>query len=138
MSQKKAKAARQQAKQFEDDLVSAGFERLDPKLVERHPPKIKWGMLYQNSSDKEKIAYLEKLASSMNHAAHLIQEERNELGRLCELKEQQLIKLGEAVRANTAMLQQEVTRMNEQRQGYNAEVARLNAEIREMKKSLSR
>lgn len=116
-----------------DDFIAAGFHRLDPHLVEKQPPKIKWGVLYKEKSDKEKIEYLEKLASSMNHAAHMIQEERNQLGELCERKEAQLIKLAEAVHANNAMLQQEVTLMNAQRQGYNAEVKRLNTEIREMR-----
>ena len=90
-------------------------------------------MLYKEKSDKEKIEYLEKLASSMNHAIALIQEERNKLGELCELKEQQLVKIAEAVRTNNEMLQQEVTRMNAERQGYNREVARLNTQIREMR-----
>jgi len=36
---------------------------------------------------------VEDLAASMNNAAAIIQEERNELGRLCEMKEKQLIKI---------------------------------------------
>ena len=116
-----------------DDFIAAGFERLDSHLIEKRPPKIKWGMLYQKKSDAEKIMYLEKLASSMNHAAALIQNERNELCNLCELKERQLVKMAEAVQTNNAMLQHEVTRMNEQRQILNAELARLNAEVRALK-----
>ncbi len=113
-----------------DDLVTAGFRRLDSNLIEKRPPKIQWGLLYGEKSDSDKITYLEKLASTMNHAAALIQDERNKLGKLCELKEQQLIKLSEGVRANNAMLQQEVTTMNAQRQEYNAEIARLGAELK--------
>ena len=75
----------------ENDLITAGFEKLDPKLLPKQPPKINWGMLYKQKSDAEKIRYLEKLASAMNHAASLIQDERNELGRLCELTEAQLM-----------------------------------------------
>ena len=115
-----------------DDFIAAGFERLDPELIEKRPPKIRWGELYKKLSDEAKIRYLEKLASTMNHAASLIQNERNQLMELCALKEQQLIKMSEAVSKNNAMLQHEVTRMNEQRQGYNRELARLNAQVREL------
>ena len=117
----------------DDDFVAAGFERLDPKLIEKRPPKISWGMLYQEKSEEEKVKYLEKLASSMNHAARLIQDERDQLMELCALKEGQLTQMAEAVQINNEMLQQEVIRMNEQRQFYNAEVMRLNAEIKELK-----
>ncbi len=120
-------------KSINDDYVSAGFKRLDPRLLAKHPPQIQWGMLYKEWGPDKKIKYLENLASVMNHAADLIQTERNALGVQIELKEAQLIKLSEAVRTNNAMLQQEVTRMNEQRQFYNEEVARLSAKIRELK-----
>lgn len=117
----------------DDDLIAAGFERLHSNLIEKRPPPINWGMLYQEKSDEEKIKYLEKLSASMNRAASLIQDERNQLVELCSLKEGQLEQMAEAVRANNDMLQSEVTRMNEQRQFYNAEVARLTSEIRELK-----
>jgi predicted nucleic acid-binding Zn-ribbon protein len=116
-----------------DDLVGAGFEKLDPKLLPIQPPKIKWGLLYQDKSDEEKIRFLEKLAASMNHAAALIQDERDKLNELCEKKEQQLMQMAKNVRDNNSMLQQEVTNMNNQRQFYNGEVARLNAEIKKLK-----
>lgn len=116
-----------------EDYISAGFHRLDSKLIERRSPKIQWGALYLLMEPAEKIDHLQKLAATMNHAAYLIQEERNELGRLLELKEQQLIKMAEAVRANNAMLQQQVTQMNEDRQGFNATVAKLNGEIKALR-----
>ncbi len=118
----------------QEDLIAKGFHRLDSNLVEKRPPKIKWGLIYQGMLDKQKIEYLEKLASSMNHAAHLIQGERNELNKLCGLKEEQLIKMKEAMDKNMLMLQSEVTKMNTQRQGFNKEVGRLNQKIRELEK----
>ena len=68
----------------------------------------------------------------MNHAAHLVQKERDDLGALCEKKEQQITSLNTALRQNNQLLQSEVTRMNEQRQGYHNEVAKLNKRIREL------
>jgi len=117
----------------QDDLVAIGFHKLDDKLVERRAPKIEWGRLYKDFTDAEKIAYLEKLAATMNNAAYLIQNERNELTRLCELKEKQIEKIKAAMDQNMAMLQSEVTAMNSQRQGYHQEVARLNGIIRDKK-----
>ena len=119
---------------LQDDLIAKGFHKLDDNLISKRPPKIKWGNIYQGFTDKEKVEYLEKLASTMNHAAHLIQGERNKLLKLCDLKEGQIIKMKEAMTQNMNMLQTEVTKMNEQRQGFNKEVARLNQNIRELEK----
>ncbi len=116
-----------------EDLIAAGFEQLDENVLElRRPPKIQWGRLYQGQDDSEKIAYLEKLAASMNHAASLVQSQRDELAELCSNKELQLESLTEAMRMNNEILQSQVTQMNEQRQGFNSEVARLNKIIREL------
>jgi len=116
----------------DQEYIGEGFERLQPKLVSNNPPKIKWGMKYQEWNDQEKIAFLEKFGSSMNHAAALIQGERNELGKLCELKEQQLMQQQKTVDQVGKMMEQEITRMNSMRQSYNAEIARLNQRIREL------
>lgn len=104
---------------LEADLIEKGFSRLDDKLLVARPPKITWGKVFESSSNEEKIEYLQKLASTMNHAASLIQEERNELNKLCELKEQQIEKMKEAMEANNAMLQSEIAKINEERQNFN-------------------
>jgi seryl-tRNA synthetase len=116
-----------------DDFIGKGFHKLEDRLVEKRPPKINWGEKYQGATDDDKISYLEKLSAAMNHAAHLIQGERNELSKLCALKEEQLIKMQEAVDKNMDMLTTEVTKMNETRQGFNQEVARLNKIIKDLK-----
>lgn len=119
-----------------DDFVAQGFRKLDDNLIERRPPKIKWGERYRRSSDKDKIQYLEKLAATMNQAAFLIQGERNELGRLCELKEEQIIKLKNAMDANNNMLQTEIMKINQERQSFSEAAIAKNNEIRELKKQL--
>lgn len=119
-----------------DDFVAQGFRKLDDNLIERRPPKIKWGEKYRRSSDKDKIQYLEKLAATMNQAAFLIQGERNELAKLCELKEEQIVKLKNAMDANTNMLQIEITKINEERQSFNKAAAEKNTKIRELEKQL--
>ena len=115
------------------DLVAAGFRKLDSKLIGLRPPIINWGIIYKGMPDDKKISYLEKLASSMNHAASLVQGERDELNRLCVLKEEQIQKLNTAMRQNSDMLQSEITKINLERQEFNKEAVRLNRIIKELK-----
>lgn len=117
----------------ESDFIAEGFKKItDQDLIIRNPPKIKWGQKYKDWDDKKKIQYLEKLACSMNHAASLLQDERDKLNEVCKLKEDQINKMTQAVRSNNFMLQEQITKMNEQRQVYNKHVVELNAKIREL------
>lgn len=116
-----------------NDFVGAGFERLDDNLIEQHAPKIQWGQLYRDMSKDDQIRYLQRLASTMNHSAALIQKERDALIALCEKKEKQLIAMAKQVDANNAMLQQQVTRMNSDRQAMVDTITRLRAESRAAK-----
>jgi len=113
----------------EPDLMVDGFHTLD--LVEPNPPKITWGKKFLLMDDAAKILYLQRLASSMNHAAYLIQNERNQLLDLCRKQEKQIKLQQEAVEKNNLMLQTQVTEMNEKRQIFNTEIARLNKVIRD-------
>jgi hypothetical protein len=112
----------------QDDFVAAGFHRVDAWVV--RPAKIKWGKLYQSKSPTEKLLYLERFACTMNEASARLQHERNQLAELCEKKERQLESMSHAVGQNNAMLQSEVTRLNEDRQAMLVEIARLKAEAR--------
>ena len=113
-----------------EDFVGAGFHKLDDNLLEQHPPRIKWGLLVQKMGNSAKVRYLERLASAMNHAAKLIQDERNELLVLCGKKEGQITALTKVVAANNQMLQSEVTRMNEDRQSMLVTIAGLKSRLR--------
>lgn len=118
----------------EHPTLIEGFKILDEHLIERNAPKIQWGRGYKEMSTDDKIRHLEKLASTMNHAAFLIQNERNQLIEVCELKEKQLKSMSESVERNNNMLQTEIIKMNEQKQIYNKEIARLNQIIREFER----
>ena len=115
------------------DLIE-GFKVLDSHLLERQAPKIQWGAKFKLMNTEAQIKYLMNLASTMNHAAWLIQNERNQLITLCELKDNQLKAQQKSVNQNNEMLQSEVTKMNTQRQSYNKELARLNTRIRELER----
>jgi chromosome segregation ATPase len=122
----------------EEDLIAAGFHRLDNHLVTKRPPKIKWGEVYKTWADSQKIAYLEKLSSSMNHAAHLIQGERDELNDLCEKKEDQLRSMKDALDQNNGMIQDQITRMSEEKQELLTAIAQRNTRIRELESGYQR
>jgi len=116
--------------EWQEEWVDAGFIRLDDKYISPRAPKIQWGELYQQKTDAQKIEYLEKLASSQNEAAAKIMAERDELNRLCMLKEAQLTTMTAQVRANNEMLQQQVTAMNQERQDYNEQLMQLSSELK--------
>ena len=110
------------------DHLAEGFQKIGP--IEARPPKVAWGNKFKSWATEKQIAWLMKFAEAMNHAADLLQKERDELNTLCDKKEKQVSKLTEMMHQNNMMLQQEVTKFNEQRQEYNAEIARLNSNIR--------
>ena len=118
----------------DQDWLGEGFHRLDEDLIERRPPKIQWGMIYKGYSDEQKVAYLEKLAAAMNHAAYLIQNERNQLGELCERKEAQLESMKKALEENNSMIQGQITEMNAERQHYNKSISDLKSRVRELER----
>jgi hypothetical protein len=114
------------------DHLAEGFKRIDPKLISAKPPKIRWGEKFRGWSLSKQNAWLMKFGEAMNHAADQVQKERDQLNELCEKKEAQINQLHEMMRQNNEMLQQEVTKFNEQRQGFNKTIARLDAKIREL------
>jgi hypothetical protein len=117
---------------MQEDLENAGLNKLDPKHVDLAPPRIKWGELYKNFNEAEKVEYLEKIASAMNHAAYQVQLERDELLKLCELKEKQIHQLGHDMRNNNGMIQSEIMKVNDERQAFNKHVAELNQQIKDL------
>jgi seryl-tRNA synthetase len=115
----------------EEDFLGEGFHQLDDNLISKTPPRIQWGEGYKMKSDADKITYLEKLASTMNHAAYLIQSERNELVELCEMKEKQIESMAATLDANNEMIQQQITKMNAEKQEYFKSIATLKEKIRD-------
>ena len=112
------------------DHLAEGFKRIEP--IEANPPKVAWGETFKAWPMTKQNQWLKKFSEAMNHAADLVQTERDQLNTLCEQKEAQIKKLHDMMRQNNIMLQQEVTKFNAQRQGYNKEIARLNTRIREL------
>jgi len=116
------------------DLIVDGFHRLDDHLIERNPPKITFLDGFYKKEEPLKLTYLIKLASTMNHAAKLVSDERDQLLELMVKKEKQLEQMEKNVRANNEMLNSEVQRMNEKRQGFNDEIMRLTKRVKELER----
>lgn len=121
---------------LKEDLIVKGFHKLDDNLVDYKAPKIGWGMIYQDSTDREKIEYLEKLCATMNHAAYLIQEERNGLLKDMDIKNVQMAEARKAMKDNLDILQHEVTEMNTYKQNVNKSMGEKNQKIVDLKKDI--
>lgn len=121
---------------IEEDFISDGFKKLDPGVLVPKPPKIRWGEKYKSWDDVVKIQYLEKFAHSMNHAAYLMQLERDKFGKLCEVKEKQLIMLSRSSVVKDETLLQQITKMNEQKEVYNKEMSSLKKQVRDLENDL--
>ena len=87
-------------------------------------------------SSKEKIEYLIKLASSLNHAAVQIQKERDELSNTCFNIESQLIVSQQARMSDQVMIHTQLKNENEAKQLLLSENQQLRKEIKELEKKL--
>ncbi len=133
--QRKARRAKA-AEKLNDDFVTKGFKRLPVKLINPNPPKIQWGKDYQNWNKASKIRYLEKLAATMNHAADLIQTERNKLMELLVQKEKQVEVMKKGLDQNNEMIQGQITDSNAKVQEASRKIILLNRKVRELEKEL--
>jgi hypothetical protein len=113
------------------DMVVEGFERLDDNILDRRPPKITWMEGFEKKEDRAKIEYLKKLASTMNNAARLIQDERDALVKLMVKKEAQLAAMQKQMRQNDEVLQKQLISMNAQKQHASDEISRLAKRLRQ-------
>jgi len=116
----------------QEDFIAEGFYKLDENIISHKAPRLTEPPKFAALTDGQKYLRYRKIAATMNHAAKLITHERNELNKAIQLKEKQLIAMSAQLTANNEMLQSEVARMNEQKQGFHAEVSRLTARIREL------
>lgn len=117
----------------ESDFVGDNFERYS-----KNAPRIDIGGEFDKRSDKDKIEYLIKLASSLNHAAQLIQKERNELNDLLFSKEAQLTAAYEKITAGQMMIHKQLVRVNEEKQKLLDENQALYNEIMQLEKELAK
>lgn len=112
------------------DFIGEGFYELDAKAIHKAPPRIKWSPEFKASPEKRQLEYLERFGNTMNHAAAILQAERNELLETCSRQEAQIKVLQANADQAQKTLTQQITEGNTQRQQYHGNVQRLNARIR--------
>jgi len=111
-----------------------GFKALHPALNgKRQAPMIAWGPEYAAWPADRKINYLEKLASSMNHAADVMQKERNRaLARIAALDK----RLAATGAREIRILHDRFQDFNASRQSLFAKIVTLEATIARQTKQL--
>lgn len=106
--------------------------------MSRIAPCIAWGSEYTSWSMRKRLRYAQRLAETMNHAADVIQTERNNLLQILKAKERQLVQAAEANEATSQLLQRQVEDFNKQREEMNQDIVTLDrkvkAQAREIKK----
>lgn len=97
--------------------------------MQKDPPKIKWGKEYLSWPDKRKLFYAERLACSMNHAADILQKERDKIIKISIHLEKQVEQLKQSY-------DQQVDLMHKKMVDFNAEKQKLFREIKTAKREL--
>ena len=110
------------------DFVDERFKRYS-----QGAKRIEFSAEWWARSDKDKIEYLIKLASSSNHAAVQIQKERNELNAILFIKENQLVACVKDRTQDRAMIQKQLLAENETKEALLQENQRLRAEIKRLR-----
>jgi len=81
-------------------------------------PKIRFGSEFEDWPDGRKITYLKELSSSMNHAADLLQKERNLLLEKVSRLEEQVKNADESLLIQKGIVITNITASNEERQSF--------------------
>jgi septal ring factor EnvC (AmiA/AmiB activator) len=114
---------------------------VDETKYERHSEAavpIKFGKKWLARSNKDKIEYLIKLASSLNHAAVKIQEERNELSGILFEKERQLTACIKGRDQDREMIQKQLLKENATKQMQAKQLQVLTMEKKELRAEIKR
>lgn len=121
------------------DLITTeapeGFKKLE-RVNGRSAPDIAWGFEYQSWPVEKRLAYAENLASSMNHAADLLQQERNAALGTIEHKEKQIKALYERLARETEVFNRQFQDMNESRQSLLRKIVTLEGRVGEQTKEI--
>ena len=94
-------------------------------------PHIEWGGEYLGWDIKKRLSFAERLASSMNHAADILQIERNKLLEVCTAQE-------ELIKDHVRKYVSQGELMHKELQGANAEQQKLYTTIVDIQKELKK
>jgi hypothetical protein len=126
-------------KDYPDTIVPfapPGFAKLQPINGMRCiAPKISWGGEYDAWPIEKRLRYAERLASAMNHAADLLQQERNKLLEIAQHHEVQLKAAIHRYNEASDLLQRQVTLHNAEEQKLHRTIVELQGRIRALEKA---
>lgn len=112
-------------------------------------PKIRWGDEYKSWPIEQRLKFAERLADSMNHAADVLQQERNVISMKANMIRRENERLKEAVATNGSVMNHELALQDTERQklyqqiveqqqtikGFKRQVASLQAKLDELEAS---
>jgi len=110
------------------------------KKIERAPgmkaiaPPIRWGLEYQSWPIEKRLRYAERLASSMNHAADKMQEDRNRLAGIVRDQEEKLKAHAKTYLAQGDLMHKELGAQDAEKQKLYSQIVGLSAQVRKLKK----
>jgi putative cell wall-binding protein len=93
-------------------------------------PMIRFGTEFEAWEDKRKIEYLKKLASSMNEAARVMQDERNELALTVSSLQQQLLNLEKNLTQVKNIMIKNITDSNESKEQNLGQIMQLQSRVK--------
>ena len=119
------------------DEMPPEFSKIDRlPTMEKNAPMISWGCVFEEWPDTRKIDYLKKLASTMNHAADVLQTERNEIIKIAKAQETQIAQVAETEQQNRNLLQQQMTKANADKEALNQRIVELVQQVKALKKEV--
>ena len=101
------------------------------EIKNRHVQTIRFGEEFETWDTIHKIAYLKKLASSMNQAADMMQTERNAMAVELQAAQNQLENMEENLRIQKAIVFKSITDTNQAKEDYINRIQLLESTVRE-------
>ncbi len=108
----------------------------DLKDIKRLPgmnnrSKIKWGDEYRSWPIEKRLDYAERLAASMNNAASVLQDERNNLLEVARSQEKQLEQAKVTAHQSTQIMHQQIAQTAAEKQQLYNQIVQLQSELKQ-------
>ena len=114
-----------------------GFKKLERiNGAKANAPKISWGHVYKDWPLRKRLKYAEDLASSMNYAADLLQQERNKALVIIQGQEKQLQAAQEGQGRQMELLNRQLSKYNESRQSLLQRIVSLEETVGQQARAL--
>lgn len=116
--------------------------------MRRIAPKIRWGDIYRGKEfdldkkrfwdDRDRLKFAERLASSMNHAADVLQTERNKLLEVLAHQEKQLKENAKAYAGQGDLMHAELGNADAEKQKLYRQIVALTKQVKEQAKRIKK